>query len=66
MPSVGVSSQDRKWEAESDFRSLVEAEQVRTDAKRHRRAKTAGRRMVREETKALKTKRSLVRAPRRR
>ena len=54
-----MNAQDRKWEAEDDFRSLVLAEQVRTNKGRFRRAKVAGRRIVRDETKALRVKRSI-------
>ena len=55
-----MAVQDRRWKAESDFRSLTEAEQVRTDRGRLRRARSAGRRMIRDEQRALRVKRTVA------
>lgn len=51
---------EREWQAEDDFRSLTSAEEVRRDRKRLTRAKSAGRRIVRDAEKALALKRDLT------
>lgn len=41
------------WEAESDFRTLAGAEEVKSDRARLGKAKKAGQKIIREEKKAL-------------
>jgi hypothetical protein len=56
-----MSKSDREWQAEDDFRSLVSAQEVTTDKRRFSRARRAGRRIVRKETRTLGLKRRISR-----
>ena len=49
--SAESKAEHEKWEAESDVRTLTEAERIRADKPRHRRAV----KMAREQMKALGT-----------
>lgn len=53
--SARVKSEDT-WEAESDFRTLANAEEIKGNPTKLRKAKTAGKRLVKEEQKALQVK----------
>lgn len=46
--------QDKKWEAESDVRTLTEADQIKKTPSRLNAAKTAAKRMVKEQQKVTK------------
>ena len=48
------------WEAESDFRSLAGAEEVKSDRTRLAKAKKAGQKIIREEKKALIVKQKVA------
>jgi hypothetical protein len=50
----------RDWEAEEDFRTLARAEEIRSSRGRLSKAKTAGRRIVKEEQKALRNKQKVA------
>lgn len=47
--TVSVDANERRWRAESDLRTLKDAEQIRSDPGRHADAK----RMAKSEVKAL-------------
>lgn len=50
MPSIGSMS-DKEWQAESDFRTLVEANRIKKDPKRLAAAKKAAQRKLDESKK---------------
>jgi len=45
------TAEERRWQAESDARSLIEAEAVKMDPKRNKRAKIAANRIAIEKKK---------------
>jgi hypothetical protein len=49
MVSKTISAQDKKWAAESDARTLAEAEAIRKDVSRMRAASKEAKKMVDEE-----------------
>jgi len=53
---------DKKWEAESDARSLTESEQIRADKPRHARAIVELRKQAEVADKEAKIKRGLAAA----
>ncbi len=55
-----MTKSDRDWQAEDDFRTLVSAQEVSSNKGRHKRARTAGRRLVRKETRTLGLKRKML------
>ncbi len=59
--SPAVTGEDRKWQAENDFRTLADAEEIRGNKARTSRAKSAGRKIVQEATKALRAKEKVAR-----
>ena len=46
---TAIAAEERKWAAESDVRTLTEAEVIQKTPSRLRAAKTAAKRMVKEE-----------------
>jgi hypothetical protein len=51
VPSM--SAQDRRWQAEDDFRTLTSSEEIQADKRRLTRARRAGKRLVKDAKKAL-------------
>lgn len=48
MAHGAMAAQDKKWEAESDARTLSEAEAIKKDSARMKKAKMAAREMLKE------------------
>ncbi len=60
-----MAKSNATWEAESDFRTLASAEEVKSNRARLGKAKRAGAKIVREEKKALIVKQRVAKpAPR--
>lgn len=55
-----MTKSDREWQAEDDFRTLVSAQEVNSSKSRLTRARRAGRRIVRKETRTLGVKRQIA------
>jgi len=55
-----MTKSDRDWQADDDFRTLVSVQEINSDKRRLTRARGAGRRMIKKETRALGLKRQLV------
>ena len=60
-----MTKSDREWQAEDDFRTLVSAQEVNSDKSRLGRARRAGRRIVKKETRTLGLKRQMLASRRR-
>jgi hypothetical protein len=60
---MSVPKNTRDWEAEDDFRTLARAEEIKSSRGRLSKAKTAGRRIVKEEQKALRNKQRVANPP---
>ena len=61
-----MAKSDKQFEAEMDFQSLAHAEEIKSSAPRFKAAKTAGKRVVAQEKKALAVKQRVAKpAPRR-
>lgn len=56
MPTVRQPKTEDQWQAEDDFRTLTQAEEVMVDTKRLNKAKKAGKALVAKEKKALARK----------
>lgn len=54
------TTQDRKWEAENDARTLTEADTIKKDSSRLRAASGAARRMAKEEKVRLDSLRKVA------
>lgn len=48
-----MEKSEKEWMAESDMRTLAEAEQIKSDKQRMTRAKRAGQRLLKEKKKEL-------------
>lgn len=55
-----ISDEESKWRAEDDAHTLAEAEKIKMDSGRLRKAKEAASRMVREENERLKALRAVA------
>jgi hypothetical protein len=49
-----MTKQEEKWQAESDARTLAQAEEIRHDKNRLKAATTAAKRLLKEEVKEVK------------
>lgn len=56
MSVRAISPDERKWRAESDARTLSEAEEIRADKARHLRAKVHAKKQVEKLQKIVETK----------
>ncbi len=52
MPTL--TNDDKEWRRESDARTLSEAQEIMSDSKRLKGAKTAAKKMIKEHEKSLK------------
>lgn len=59
MP-VSISADEKRWRAESDARTLAEAETIKQDETRLTEAQTAAKRMADEEAERLKAMRKVA------
>lgn len=50
MPALTAAQEDAKWRAESDARTLAESLAINQDSARLKRAKTAAKKMAKDET----------------
>lgn len=56
MAPKSYAAQERQWKAQSDLRTLAEAEQIRTDRSRLSAAKSEARKQVNSLSKVAKRK----------
>ena len=56
-------SQEKKWQAEADIRTLAEAEEIKADKPRLSTAKKVVVRIVREKQKELKAVQKVAKSP---
>lgn len=55
MPkNMAMTKEDKKWQAESDVRTLMQAREIQADAARMRAAKAAAERQAKEAAKVAK------------
>ena len=59
------TQQDKKWQAESDARTLAEAEEIKRSASRRTAAKREARQMAKDVAKQVQNLKKVARAPRR-
>ena len=60
MATKGIESEERDWQAESDVRTLSEAEAIRNDPERMKRAAKKAKQMVKEEEAKAKGMRKIA------
>ena len=60
MSQPTVSKADLEWQAEEDFRTLANAEEVKADRARLAKAKRAGKDIIKKEERALKSKKRVA------
>ncbi len=58
--SVPISADEKRWRAESDARTLAEAERIKNDRPRLDSAQAAAKRMAEEEAEAAKAMRKVA------
>lgn len=61
---VKQTAQDKKWQAESDARTLAEAEEIKRSASRRSAAKREARQMAKDVAKQVQNLKKVARAPR--
>ena len=59
-----LTAEDKRWRAESDARTLMEAETIKGDATRKRAAIGAAKQMVKEKVKEVKAVQKLIKPTR--
>lgn len=58
-----MTAEDKKWQAESDMRTLAEAEAIKSDRQRLSKAKKAGAAMVKEKKQEVKRLQKVAKNP---
>ena len=58
--AVGLTVADKKWQAESDARTLVDAELIKNDPKKMKAAAKAAERMAKEEMAKAKAMQNIA------
>ena len=59
-----LTAEDKKWRADSDARTLMEAEAIKGDATRKRAAMGAAKQIVKEKMKEVKAVQKLIKPTR--
>jgi len=59
-----LTAEDKKWRAESDARTLIEAESIKGDSARRRAAITAAKTIVKEKEKEVKAVKKIIKPTR--
>jgi len=60
-----MTAEDKKWRADSDARTLMEAEAIKSDATRKRAAINAAKQIIKEKVKEVKAVQKLIKPTRR-
>ena len=60
---ASLTKEDTKWMAESDARTLADADTIRNDSTRLKKAKDAAKRLAKEETVKTETLRKIAGLP---
>lgn len=58
-----MTAEDKKWQAESDMRTLAEAEAIKSDRQRLSKAKKAGAAMVKEKKQEVNRLQKISKTP---
>jgi len=55
-----LTAEDKRWRAESDARTLIEAESIKNDSARKRAAITAAKTIIKEKEKEVKAVKKII------